>query len=278
MARTQATVNGTTYWHHSRMEELGWGSRLAAKGTTQVHTLLGRYPVRLQQELAGAVAALEQALIDSGYENPCDYIGSWNVRKISGTSTWSEHSYGTAIDLDYGGDNVESPDHPGIDKNPHIHRRILAGDPGFGHEWQISEAQVRAVEAVVNDDGVPIWRWLGWAIGDTMHWSVNVGPQACQVAGVYEAPDLSGRTPADIVFPQLRHGAGLRVPSTWVKILQLKLADAGMADANTKDTSGNQADGIFWDGTESSVLTFQAAHGLVSDGVVGDFTWGALFA
>jgi hypothetical protein len=109
-----------------------------------------------------------RALIASGYENPMDWTGSYNKRKIAGSEKWSWHSYGGAIDLDYGGDNPDSPDHPGSDKNPHLYTRIY---PGFGTDprFQITEAQVNAVTAIRTNNGKKVWRWLGWAIGDTMH-------------------------------------------------------------------------------------------------------------
>lgn len=177
--------------HLTRVEEMGWDSYLGQSDTLVSLRILGRYPVRVQEVLRDATFAMEQALINTGYENPCDYIGSYNVRAIAGTDIWSMHSYGIAIDIDYGGDNPESPDHPGIDKNPHIHRRIVPGDSGFGVEWQILEHQVRAVEAIKNTDGDPVWRWLGWSIGDTMHFEVRVGPQFTTVdwSTVYTGED-----------------------------------------------------------------------------------------
>jgi hypothetical protein len=142
--------------------------------------MLGRRWVKVQDILEGATVAMEQVLINSGYENPCDYIGSYNKRPISGTDYWSTHSYGIAIDLDYGGDTDGDGD-PTIDKNPHVHRRIVPGDPGFGVEWQILEHQIEKIEAIKNADGDSLWRWLGWSIGDTMHFQINVAPQFTQV-------------------------------------------------------------------------------------------------
>lgn len=138
--------------------------------------LLGRYPVRVQSFWVPAVVAMEHQLERTGYENPCDYIGSWMVRNIAGSVYASWHSYGAAVDLDYGGDNPDSPDHPLIDRNPHIHRKIYPADPGFGVEWQILEHQVHAIEAIRTMNGKRVWRWLGWSIGDTMHWEPACTP------------------------------------------------------------------------------------------------------
>lgn len=160
---------------------LGWDEYIGKTDTLVSKTLLGRYPVKVQNVLNDAIEAMEQVLIATGYENPCDYIGSYYDRNISGTNICSRHADGSAIDLDYGGDNPDSPDHPLVDNNPHIHRRIVPGDPGFGTEWQILEHQVRAIEAIKNVHGEQVWLWLGWSIGDTMHWQANVRPERCQV-------------------------------------------------------------------------------------------------
>ena len=33
---------------------------------------------------------------------------------------------------------------------------------------------MRAIEGIKNQQGEQIWRWLGWSIGDFMHWQINV--------------------------------------------------------------------------------------------------------
>lgn len=53
-----------------------------------------------------------------------------------------------------------------------------------------------------------------------------------------------------------------------VKLLQIKLTSLGFS---TKGT-----DGIFGDNTKNSVITFQRAHGLTEDGIVGNDTIGAI--
>ena len=152
----------------------GWSHYLGHTGGMVWVDLLGR-GVRVQDFWVPAVKAMRQALIATGYENPCDWTGSYNKRYIGGTSIWSWHSYGGAIDLDYGGDNPDSPDHPGTDRNPHLKTRIY---PGFGNDprFQITEAQVVAVTNIRTNNGKRVWRWLGWAIGDTMHFEPNCTP------------------------------------------------------------------------------------------------------
>lgn len=169
--------------HPSSVTALGWEAYLGATDTLVSHTLLGRYPVKVQEILSDALRAMETVLVASGYENPCDYIGSYLKRIIRGyvPETWSTHSYGIAVDLDYGGDNPDSPDHELVDNNPHLHDPIERGDPRFGVEFQLLEHQVDKIEAIKNLDGEQIWRWLGWPIGDTMHFQANVAPRATTV-------------------------------------------------------------------------------------------------
>lgn len=157
------------------VKRLGWSPYLGAYKSLVYVTLLGRR-VKCQDFWAPAVEAMHTVLVETGYEHPCDWTGSYNKRTISGTSLWSWHSYGGAIDLDYGGDNPDSPDHALIDRNPHLHRRVPWGDPGFGTEFQLLEHQVKAVLAIRTMNGKPVWRWLGTSIGDTMHFEPACSP------------------------------------------------------------------------------------------------------
>lgn len=168
--------------HHSEMVRLGWTDYAGLTSNLVTVSFLGRSPVKVQKELVEATAALEQALIENGYENPCDYVGSYYYRTIGGSGTLSEHAYGTALDIDYGGDNPDSPDHGRpVDNNPHLKRRIDPGDPGFGTQFQFTESDVRVMERIKNVHGEQIWGWLGWRIGDTMHVAVKVRPDRTQV-------------------------------------------------------------------------------------------------
>jgi hypothetical protein len=121
---------------------------------------------------------MEKVLIRTGYENPCDYIGSYMKRVVAGTDTWSNHAYGIAIDLDYGGDTDGDGD-PTIDSNPHLHRPIVDSD--FGNTIQLTKENVDAILAIKNLDGDPMWRWLGYFNGDAMHFDAAVAPQFTQV-------------------------------------------------------------------------------------------------
>lgn len=140
---------------------------------------LGTYPVTTQVRLVPAVEAMEQALRLTGYPEPAWPTGSYNCRKIAGTDAYSLHAFAIALDVDY-------------DANPHLRQRIR---PGFGTDprFRITEEQVRAVEAIRNIQGEQMWRWLGWAIGDTMHFQINVPPSRVTVDPSTVGGDMKDR-------------------------------------------------------------------------------------
>jgi len=162
--------------HEPRMLALGWADFQGQDSTLESHTILGRSPVKVQSIAHDAVVAFEQALIETDYENPCDWIGSYNNRKIAGRDMWSTHSYGTAIDHDYGGGDSG----PHIDNNPHLHRPIVLSD--YGNTIQLMPENIAAIEAIKNVEGKPIWLWLGHNLGDSMHFQINVAPDKLKLA------------------------------------------------------------------------------------------------
>jgi len=170
--------------HHSEMTRLLWEPWLGEEDSLIRMEFLGRRYIRVQRLIKDAVLAMEQTLRNTGYEDPTDFCGSYFYRTIAGLNVWSEHAYGIAIDLDYG---YVTPDRR-IDKNPHLRRPFAPGDQGFGVECQITEEQVRAVEAIKNTRGEPMWGWLGWAIGDTMHFAIRVRPDRTDVDWSTVAP------------------------------------------------------------------------------------------
>lgn len=150
--------------------KLDWWDTYRCNPTDLVSvTVLGRYPVKVQKPLQNATYALDAVLRATGYRNPTGPTGSYLCRKISGTDLWSLHAYGIAIDLDYS-------------KNPHLHTPIARGfdiDPRF----MITEHQVTAIESITNTNNDPIWKWLGWSIGDTMHFEADQPPHLCEPKG-----------------------------------------------------------------------------------------------
>lgn len=200
----------------TRVKRLGWSPYLGKTDTLVSLRMLGRYPVKVQDFWVPAVEAMEQELIDTGYENPCDWIGSYMNRLIAGTNKRSWHAYGGPVDLDYGGD-VDGDGDPTIDKNPYVRRRIVRGDPGFGVEWQLLEHQVDAIEAIRTVNGKRVWRWLGWPIGDTMHFEPDCSPQDI-ATGIQEPTMPDDETVSNPAFqPAWDKAIEANIFSQWTK-------------------------------------------------------------
>ncbi len=262
------TYKVTDYQHLPSVIELGWEPYWGKSNTLVSVEILGRFP-KVQDFWIPAAEAFNQVLIRTNYENPCDWIGSYRIKPIVGTRFWSWHCY-TAFDLDYGGDNPDSPDHPGIDKNPHIHRQIVRNDPGFGVEWQISELQVDAIEAIRTNNGKRVWRWLGWSIGDTMHFQpmcsradIETGIDPQSIIGAVMDPNCPWTNTGNwkTTYPQCRHHYDAGLPLEWdvntgVCNIQewaqddvQKMIDCGaikLADNNRDDGDNNLTDLRYW--------------------------------
>ena len=156
--------------HQQKLE--WWGDRICGRGRIDV-TFMGRYPVRIQPEMRQAVEALEHHLLYHGYHLPIDATGSYSCRKIAGTDTWSLHAVPIAIDVDY-------PNNPVL---PYALERGFGIDPNI----TITEAQVNAVEAIVNTHGEQVWKWLGWRTpkADPMHFEIDVPPDRLEIDVTY---------------------------------------------------------------------------------------------
>lgn len=142
-----------------------------------------RKPIELFGRNAGVVAApaydgmlaLEAALVATGYRDvksvwiprECPTGISGKTCQADGTSC-SLHNYGIAVDIDpfgYG--------------NPHFFKKF--GDGWDFDDCKLTEDQVLAVEDIENKWGEQYFRWLGWPIGDTMHFELQVPPDRTEV-------------------------------------------------------------------------------------------------
>lgn len=74
----------------------------------------------------------------------------------------SLHNYSLAMDFD-----------PFDAGNPHFYRPLRASD---WDKIKFTRAQVSAGESIQTKEGLQVFRWLGWALGDTMHWEINISP------------------------------------------------------------------------------------------------------
>ena len=160
--------------HRQKLE--WWSDYRCDRGNLAELNLNGRYPVRVAHQTVEAWQALERAIMRVGYRTPMGPTGSYTCRTIGGSTVMSLHAYGIAVDWDYG-------------ENPHLREPIPRGF-GLDPRFRLTEAHIDAVEAIVNSNGDPIFKWLGWSIGDTMHFEIDQPPHLCQPATIPEGSDM----------------------------------------------------------------------------------------
>lgn len=189
----------------------------------QVHTILGYVARRFHSEV--------EALVNPG-------CWGYNYRVISGSTSFSNHASGTAIDCN-------APRHP------------------LGASGTFSSAQVSKIHSIVNYcNGVV--RWGGDYAGrkDEMHFEINVRPGDSRIAPL--VAKIGGTTPPPTTtWSTVKKGAsGFRVTA-----IQHLLKARGQSLT---------VDGVFGDVTVAKVKAFQNSRSLVADGVVGAKTWAVL--
>lgn len=214
-------------------------------------SLLG-FTVRLRAEAHDAGRALEQVLKAEGYKP--EVVGShrWCPTGISGRdcqpsgSSCSLHNYSLALDFDPFGLG-----------NPHHFAR-------YGSGWNFSDtkftrAQVEAVEAIRTNNGKQVWKWLGWAIGDTMHFEITCSP--ADLATGINWKTVKGQEQELTMLKKCREGD----EGQHVKALQIMLWASGF------DEEVGEIDGKYGPMTSDAVLAMRksrgssATHGTVFD-------------
>ena len=125
-----------------------------------------------------AYAALDRVLRATGYQ--ARWTSAYTCRTISGTSQYSLHAYGIAVDID----PTENPHQSPIDWTVRFSsastREGRAADVAAGRADTIfTPAQIAAVEGIRTVDGRQVWAWGGrWrTLLDTMHFQLNVTPE-----------------------------------------------------------------------------------------------------
>lgn len=190
----------------------------------QVHTILGYVATRFHNEV--------EALVDG-----------WNwgyaYRAISGSTTYSNHASGTAIDCN-------APRHP------------------LGASGTFSSTQVSRIRSILTYcDGVVRWGGDYSSRKDEMHFEINVRPGDARLAALVTKIGGGGGGGSTATWSTVSPGAtGFRVTA-----IQHLLRSRGYSLT---------ADGVFGDTTLARVKSFQTSKGLVADGVVGAKTWSAL--
>jgi hypothetical protein len=164
----------------------------------------GRHPVYEQEVTHDAVSALELGHLGAEYVPEADgWISSkrWCPHGIAGALCQpsgygcSLHNYCLAYDIEY-------------NYNKHIKARTYPED--FDEWWfpavcKYTLEQVYAIEGIKNVHGEQLWKWLGWSIGDFMHWQINVADPRVDwntVPGVgVEGSVIDSRKILDLVGP-----------------------------------------------------------------------------
>ena len=227
----------------------GWWADYRCTGDYIPITLFGKSAGTVARPFFWAMTALEQAMTANGYKATVVGIPRACPTGIGGKEcqpsgfNCSLHNYRVAVDIDWFGYG-----------NPHFQKRF--GDGWDFSDCKVTRAQVDAVEAIRNTQGEPMFRWLGWAIGDTMHFEAQVPPSRCDV----DWATVPG---------------GNRPPATGGDIMLCKQGDQGehveawqefllLDDPNALPNWG--ADGDFGAETVEWTKGFQAKNGLPQTG------------
>lgn len=159
-------------------------------------SLFGRNAGYCPKPMVGPFQALERALVATDYT---DVRSVWIPREcpagIGGATCQPDgsgctlHNYKIAVDID-----------PFAQGNPHFEKP-------YGSGWdfddcKITRRQVDAVEAIRNVHGEQVFRWLGWLIGDTMHFEPQVKPSRTEIDwDTVAQPTTGGSMPALPITP-----------------------------------------------------------------------------
>lgn len=215
----------------------GWGAPCTGSRTTV--TLSNGVRLTVRSEIAELVTLIMNANIAQGYAYRQVDTGAYNCRYISGTTIWSNHAWGLAID-----ENWQS--------NP-MRRPLTTDKP----EW------LRAR-----------WNRYGFAWGgdyvypstpDAMHFEFMGTPDQARLATDLARAELGGGAP--VVNPVPAPAPGIPY-SDQAKIDQTNLNDTGFPCGTP--------DGYWGPASVTACKAFQQAAGLYVDGICGPATRAAL--
>lgn len=211
-----------------------WAAWRCTSGVKVPTGFFGRTPVyAANADMVIAIQALEKGHLGSGYVPTVGgYIGSrrscpsgigGKACEPSGKNC-SLHNYCVAVDVEY-------------NYNKNISAKVYVSDfdePWFHTVCKYTLAQVRAIEGIKNTSGEQMFLWLGWAIGDFMHWQINVPPTKMTVdwntvpGGVVVVPE------GDNMFCKYGDGFGTADGNEVVRYWQNLVAELGV-DVGTID-------------------------------------------
>ena len=140
-----------------------------------------------------------------------------------------------------------------------------------------------------NKPGLPAWTRAVYSGSNPhrthVHVSVSSTPSVYDDPRLWELRGLATPIPPATEEPLIAQLPTLRIRDGFsdgrpelrddVRRLQALLAIAGAVASNTFDDQ-HRPDGLFGDGTDAAVRSFQSHHGLAVDGFVGENTWAKL--
>ncbi len=231
----------------------GWGER--GCGDSRRLWVPGPYPASVRSEVYTIFDRLTRDLqrvrVAAGRPS-LSSSGGCNVRYIAGTTTWSNHSWGLAIDLN-------------APANPYSYTRI-------------TDFPVAATQALATRYGMR-WGYNYSRKFDPMHFEYMGTPADARVlTAELEATSTPGRRLTDEEMGKV--------------LMSLEVVVIGDTDGEYSGwpVSGAQfylfkrgflktfadVDGVFGPGTKAAVQDFQRSKDLVADGEIGPRTWDAL--
>ncbi len=224
--------------------------------------------VLVQPEVVEIWEAMETVLIELSYGD-ADIVGSIRHCPFGiGGKTCEEsgkncslHNYCLALDVD-----------PWAAGNPHFRK------PWPLWSWskvKFTKQQVLAVERIRMLDGSKPLRWLGWAIGDTMHWEIDIPPASAESGVDWSTVGLAPPPPPpEDEDMSIWMGSLQRQTPAYFEALAAQTGSPGGSDpgywGRSHDTKGNRVksapDDTEWDDAVDELAAAAVKVGVMAKG------------